>query len=774
MRKHLWALFPATLLMLLFAGSALAANDMEHLRVLDIKVSGNQYIEKETVLDRISIQKGDFLDRKAISKDVKQIFSSGFFSDVRVEGHRKADGVVLEYIVKEYPLIAKVDVTGNEEVTTKDLNMRLKLKPGQIYNPPNRKADINTIRKGYLKKGYYQVAVTINAEPAENGRVNVSIQIDEGAKTHIRRIRFIGNQEISDADLRSVIVSSEMSLATWVTDRDVFDRKRVAGDVQMIEQHYQNEGFLDARVESTSTSLSHDKQGFDISYSIHEGPRYTLGEIRLQGDMVPDQQTLEEKLVMESGDIYSLKELRETIENLQETVGDYGFAYATVTPLFKRDLDRNIVDITFDIEKGREVYVERIDIAGNETTNDEVLRRELRQDEGARYEASKVKRSKERLKRLAFVEDVRVALPKGSSDKKTKMRLDITEKKSGSISFGIGYSQVEKVFIQGKYNEKNVLGSGYQADLNGTFGAKTKDFQLALTDPYFFSQDVSASVMGYRRDSNTQQYTSYDSVTAGGSVNFGIPLTEYLRYQIGYSYDITNIKNIPANSSIVLLSQLGRQTTGSISQSISYDTRDSTLAPTRGTFDQFGFTYAGVGGQNHFRELFASASGFMSFGSEDDFVLAPRIEGRTIQAQSGYDVPLNRRYSIGGVGTVRGFDSYGISLRDPVTGEPLGGDRQITATMNLFFPVPGMKTSGFRGVIFADAGIVWGNVSATVGAKTINVTERFSMSKVRSSVGWGFEWMSPMGPLGFVWGFPIKTQPGDIKRQFEFSIGSSF
>ncbi|RMH61040.1 MAG: outer membrane protein assembly factor BamA, partial [Zetaproteobacteria bacterium] len=409
------------------------AEAWQELRISDIAISGNRYIEKETILDRIHLRKGMFFDRKAVSQDVKRIYRTGFFSDVRVEGHRRGNGVALEYRVKEYPLIAKVEISGNDEVTTKDLKLRLKLKPGQIFNPRNRQADINTIRKGYIKKGYYQVAVDISAKPAENGRVNVHIKIDEGVKTHIRRIRFIGNRAVDDATLRGRIASSEQSLATWITDRDIFDRKRVAADVQMIEQYYQNQGFLDARVESTSTRLSSDRQGFDISYSIHEGPRYTLGEIRLQGDLVPDRATLEREITLKQGDVYSLKALRETIMKLTETVGDEGYAYATVTPLFKRDLANRIVDITLDIDKGREVYVERIDIAGNASTNDYVIRRELRQDEGARYSATAVRRSKERLKRLPYIEDVRVAMPKGSSPHKAKMRVDVTEKKSGSV-----------------------------------------------------------------------------------------------------------------------------------------------------------------------------------------------------------------------------------------------------------------------------------------------------------------------------------------------------
>ena len=468
--------------------------------------------------------------------------------------------------------------------------------------------------------------------------------------------------------------------------------------------------------------------------------------------------------------------MQKTIQAISERVGDEGYAFATVTPLFHRDTDSRIVDITFDIEKGREVYVERIDVAGNEKTDDSVIRREMRQDEGARYSASKVRRSKERLHRLPYLDDVRVSLPKGSNSQMTRMRVEVDEKKSGSFTFGIGYSQLDKLFFKSKLQEKNLFGKGYQASVDGTFGARTKNYTLGFTDPYFLDNDISASVGFHNTQSNALQQVqrNYDTKSTGGNVDFGIPLTETISYSIGYQFDKTSLSNIPASASLLTKSQGGTHTTGELTTSIAYDTRDRVVAPRDGNIERLSLSYAGLGGKDHFYTANASSALYQPLDKEADFVLNPSVNFSMIKAQRGYAIPLYRRFSLGGIGSVRGFDSYGISVRDPATGEALGGDKMFTAGMNLFFPLPYMKTAGFRALVFFDAGTTWGNVSATVAGKTLNVTEPFSFAKIRASTGFGIEWESPIGPIGMVWAFPVKKQQGDIKRQFEFALGAQF
>lgn len=769
-RLQFWASGLAGLLML-FSGMAAHAETPAGegpVKVIAIDVSGNTHIEKGTILDRVYSRVGQPLDRREISRDVKRLYETGFFSDVHVVGHRSLDGVRLEYVVSEYPLIGDVSIEGNKEVAEKDLKFRLKLKPGLIYNPNSVRADINTIRKGYLKKGYYQVGVSIEEKPRKNGVVDLVIHISEGQVTRIKRIRFIGNKVFSDDELREVIASKQQDAMTWLTDRDVFDKKRLQADTQMLLQHYMNRGYLDVRAESTMVNLSEDKSSFDLTFALQEGIQYTVGKLELQGDIVPDKASLMAKMKLESGETFSLSDMQQSISDMTEVVGDEGYAFANITPLFKRDLDNHIVDITFDIEKGKEVYVEKIEVAGNVKTNDTVIRREIRQQEGARYSASQVRRSRERLTRIEYLKDVRVSLPKGSGSNLNKMRVEVEEKQSGSFSFGVGYSQLESVFLQAKVQEKNLLGKGYQGSLDGTIGTKSQNFTSSITDPYLFGEDISGTLSLYRHKANPLSQVTYQRNDIGGSVGFGIPLTEYLNYNIGYNFDRTTLKSVPANSSLLIRSQLGTQTTGEVYNSLSYDTRDQVISPTKGHRESIMFSYAGLGGKNHFWQASASTSSYFAFGTDSDFVFSPFASATMIRPLKGQPLPLTRRLSMGGIGTVRGFDSYGISLRDPATQEAVGGDKMFNAGINLFFPVPYMQTHGFRGVLFADSGTVWGSIPS------LGVTERFSFAKMRASVGFGIEWISPVGPIGITWGFPVRTQPGDVKRKFEFAMGTTF
>ena len=753
------------------AAAQAAVDTTTPVRILSIDVSGNHFVETETVLAKIQSRPGQPLNRKTISRDVRRLFDSGFFSDVRVVGHRSAEGVKLVFEVEEYPLIAGFDIVGNDEIRDKDLKLKLKLAPGRMFSPANQHADRSTIRRAYLKKGYYQVDVKIRSTPRDDGRVDVVLQVDEGQVTRIKRVRFIGNKAFSDETLRGKIVSRPTDLVTWFTDRDIFERKRLTADVQLLNQFYMDNGYLDIKVESMLIALSNDKSAFDLTFSVYEGPQYRVEKINLQGDLVPDRETLMELIELKEGEIYSLSDLRKSIEAISERVGDEGYAFANVTPLFKRDITTDTVSITFDIEKGREVYVERIEVAGNQKTEDVVLRREIRQAEGARYSASQVRRSKERLKRMPMFSDVRVSLPKGETPGRVNMKVDVEEKQTGSFSVGGGYSQLEKMFFTVKVKENNFLGKGFSTNVDATIGGQTQNYNASVTDPYFMGEDISASANLFKTQS-ALNVTSYRQDSVGTSLGLGIPLGEELRYNITYRWSKTNLTDIPVGSSLVLLAQAGKQTTSEVFQRLSWDTRDTLIASHSGHLEELSFSVAGLGGDNHFWEASASSKAYFSIG--EDYVLSPSIAGSYIRGYSGKDVPIYRRYSLGGIGSLRGFDSLGVTLRDPVTDDVIGGDKMLRASLDFMFPLPYMQQAGIRGTFFADAGIVWGDVSTTIGAASVNISAPFSASNVRVSLGLGIEWVSPIGPIALVWGFPVRTVAGDIEKRFEFALGRGF
>ncbi len=728
--------------------------------IVSIAVVGNKAVETGAILERMHTRIGEKINRKRISRDVRRLYATGFFKDIRVLGVVKADGRHLTVKVVENPVIASLKYVGLNEVAEKDLKKKMKLKVGHVFNAPELKKDITTIRKGYLKKGYYQVDVRPVRKVRKDGRINLTFKIDEGAVTRIKRIRFIGNKAFSDAELSNVIASKTGGISALFKDRDIFDRKRLDVDRQLLLQNYMNKGYLDAKVESTLLSLSPDKDWFYVTFSVLEGPKYQIASIKLQGDLVPDKETLRKLLELKAGDTYSLEKMRTSIEAITVRVGDDGYAFATVTPLFQRHPELKKVDVTLDIEKGAEVYVERIEISGNDQTEDNVIRREIRQMEGARFSSGKLEISKKRVKKLGYFEDVRVSMPRGSSPDKVDLKVKLDEKSTGSFRFGVGFSQLEKVFIRSTIQQNNLLGKGLATQLSGDLGTKTQNINASITDPYFIGENISSSLNIFKRQTRLQSLTSFKENSFGGGFSFGVPITEYLTYGIGYQYSETNLFGLPTTASFFLRSQEGRQTIGEFTQSLSLDTTDNYIAATSGSKLFVNFGIAGAGGVSRFITSLASARTYWEIA--DGVVFNPSIDIRYIRGYNARTVPIYRLYSLGGIGTVRGFDTVGITIRDPVTNEIIGGNKSATANMNLFFPLPYMQTSGIRGVTFVDIGDV------------ADFNQTLSFSKSRVSAGLGIEWISPIGPLGLTWAFVLRDQPGDIRKKFEFALGSRF
>lgn len=741
--------------------------------IQSIEFSGNKFVENGAIQAEMDSKVGALLNRKKLSNDIRRLYKTGYFSDIKAEGIHQDNGLTLRLIFVENPLIANYSIEGNDEVVTKDLKKRLKLKEGLVFSDSKLRIDLNIIRRLYMKDGFYQLEIKTKKERLSDGRMDVTIILSEGEKTNVRQIRFVGNSSFSDKDLQSQIRSQEPSLMSWFSDRDIVDSKAFGNDVQLLLQYYQDHGFLDVNVNSAQLSLTPSKEAFYLTFNLQEGPMYTVSSIVFNGDIEPDQATLEKALSIHSGEIYSLSMLRKSIQDLTEVVGNEGYAFATVTPLFQRDLAGKKVGITFDIRKGREVYIDRIEISGNQKTNDMVIRREMRLDESSRYSATGMRRSKERLNRSQLFEDVRVSMPSTANDDKVDINVKVEEERTGSLIAGAGFSQLEKVMLRLEVAEKNLFGEAYNGNVVADLGAKTQNVSASISDPYFLNKDIGASLRVNKTQTQLQAITQYKQDNIGGGINFSFPLSEYIRYNIGYGYQRTNLTDILSTSSLILQSQAGVQTTGEFAQSISWDSRDRVITTSSGFLHSLSVNVAGPGGQNRFIESSLNLAGY--FPLNDDFTLRTKIGGKVIAGFSGRDVPIFRRYSLGGIGSLRGYSYYGVTLRDPSSPlEPVGADRQVTASVDLFFPIPYMETSGFRGAVFVDAGTVWGGINTTVANVNLNVSEQFSTSKIRGSVGFGLEWSSPVGPITLSWTKAYRAQPDDLIRVFEFGLGTSF
>ena len=736
--------------------------------ILSLDVAGNRYVENEAIVAMLDTKVGDVLNRRTMSHDIQRLYASGNYEDLSFSGVRTSMGIKLTLQVKEHPFIQSYAVNGNDAVSSKDLKRRLVLKEGMIFSPGLLQKDINTLRRGYLKKGFYQVQITPEKTILDDGAMKLVLQVTEGKKTHVRQIRFVGNHDFADDALKREVSASTTDLFAWVLSKDIIDTQKFSNDGQRLSQFYQNRGYLDMRVESSQILLTPDKSSFYLSFSLYEGPIYTVSQVDVTGDLEPSKEKLVAAVKLKEGGVYSLNDLRETIQEMTVLVGDEGYAFATVTPLFKRNIEEHTVAITFDVEKGRKVYVERIEVVGNEKTDDMVIRREMRLDESEKYSATGMKLSKEKLARLQLFKDVSISMPRGSADDRVNAKVDVEENKTGSFTFGIGYSQIEKMLFRIKTSEKNLLGQGYGLNATADVGSRTQNFDVSLTDPYFLDRDMQATISVNKTQTKLNQIATatYTQNNVGGGLGLSFALSEHVSDAIRYSYSKTDITNLPANATLILLSQAGRQSTSEVSDILAYDSRDRAVNTTAGANHSITVGAATIGGSNRFTETSMSTQNF--FAVSEDLVLRGSTAASWIQGYAGKTVPIYRRYSLGGDNILHGFDFYGISMRDPATGEAVGGNKKISANLDLFFPLPYVKTDGFRGVLFMDSGTVWGNAIGNVP------TLKFSPAQIRMSAGLGMEWMSPVGPITFSWAKVLKKQPQDLLRSFDFALGSSF
>jgi len=588
------------------------------------------------------------LNRRTMSRDIQRLYATGTYQDLQFSGVRHANGVALTLHVKEQPFISHYTIEGNSAVSSKDLKHRLKLKNGMIFTPGLMRQDINTLRRGYLKKGFYKVDIQPEKTILADGTMSLTVHVLEGKKTHIRQIRFMGNHDFSDDTLIGEISARSTTLFTWMINKDIIDQKKFANDGQRLTQFYQNHGYLDMRVESSQLMLTPNKKDFYLNFTVHEGPIYTVQHLDVSGDLIPSKKALKAAIQLKEGEHYSLSDLRKSIQDMTVLVGDEGYAFATVTPLFKRDLEKHTVDITFDIEKGRKVYIERIEVVGNEKTDDVVIRREMRLDESEKFSATGMRLSKEKLGRLQLFKDVRISMPKGSANDRVNAKVNVTENKTGSFTVGFGYSQIEKMLFRIKTDQKNLFGRGYGANLTADVGSKTQNFNISLTDPYFLDQDIQASInLNKTQTTQNQLYTAtYRQNNVGGGFGLAFFLSEHVSDSVNYQYSRSNISNIPANATLILQSQAGRQTTSEVSDTLSYDNRDRATQTRSGSVYSAHLSAATVGGNNRFYEGSLSAQQYLPLS--EDVTLRGSAASSIISGYGGKAVPIYRRYSLGG------------------------------------------------------------------------------------------------------------------------------
>lgn len=755
---------------------AVSAHAIDNFVVKDIRVEGIQRTEAGTVFSYLPVKVGDTMDDEKASAAIKALFATGFFKDVRLE----QQGNVLIVVVEERPAISKVDIVGSKEFTKEQLTTGLKqagLTEGRIFDKSVLDRAVQEIKRLYFSKGKYAVQIETTVTPLERNRVSITFNIQDGAVAKIKQINIVGNKAFKEKQLLGLFSLQTPGFFSWYTKNDQYSKQKLAADLETLKSFYLNRGYLEFNVDSTQVSITPDKQNIYITVNISEGDKYTVSSVKLAGETIVPAAELEKLIAVKPGEVFSREKLTETAKKIGDRLGNDGYAFANVNAVPDVDKEKHQVAFTFYVDSGRRVYINRINVTGNTRTKDEVVRREFRQMEGAWYAADKIKRSRERVERLGYFDNVNVETPAvaGTTDQ-VDLDLGVTEKATGSIMVGAGFSSSEGLILSGSIAQNNLFGTGNQLSLQVNSGKINKVYSVSYTNPYFTPDGLSLGYDLYRRDINTTSLSSvatYQNSTKGVGVRLGIPLNEKDSINLGLAYerfDLTVDANSPTQYQ-AFVNQFG-SSNDTVRADLGWarDSRDSLTYPTEGMLQR---VYGEVGvppGSLEYYKLSYQQQWFKPLSK--NFTLMLNGEVGVANGYAGKPLPFFKNFYAGGVSSVRGFDTstLGPKLSDPVNGiVAAGGNKRIVGNAELLFPMPGLKDDkSVRMSVFADAGSTWGPDDY------LGRYSSFSFKDLRYSTGVALSWISPVGPLKFSLAKPLNPKPDDKTQVFQFTLGTVF
>jgi outer membrane protein insertion porin family len=743
----------ALTLLITFEGKAQHASTL----IQDIQIQGNQRIEKETILAQIDLMPGKGYSQEEIDQALKSLFSSGLFADARLE----IKGQTLIIHIKENPIVNQVVIEGNDKLSDDILKGELQLRPRQVYTLTRLRNDTQRIQDLYRLKGHFAAVVTPQIIKREQNRVDVVFEVKEGHATVVRKIFFIGNKKFSESKLESAIQTKETRWYRFFTSDDTFDSDRLSYDKELLRKFYLEHGYADFQIKSAVAELTPDREEFFITFTLEEGERYQLGDVKISSDFKGiDIKALEKKISFSSGAWYSNKDVENTINLLVDELGSLGYAFVDIQPQIKKNTDKHLLDITFVIQEGPKVYINRINIIGNDRTDDEVIRRELELYEGDAFNSNKMKHSEKRIKDLGFFKKVTLAKQPSDSPDKTDIKIEIEEDRTGELSFGGGFSTADGPLADIRFAEHNFRGKGQDLRAGVTYAKHRQEYSFGLTEPYFLGRELMAGFDVYRVTRTRYLDASYDQQVHGISLLTGYMLSENLSQLWNYTIQSDKVTNVKESASRFLRAQARNSVLSGIGHTLTYDRRDSKIDPTTGYTLSLNNEVAGLGGSIKYFKNQASGSHFYSFS--DDWILETSAR-YGIMVGLGKKTRIADRYILGG-DTLRGFSPGGVSPRDRTTKDALGGHQFYSGSLELTFPLGLPNEFGVKGAAFSDAGSVW--QSKEKGP------EVFDNKKPRASVGVGLRWKSPMGPLRIDIAKTIAKNKLDEKQVILFGFSS--
>ncbi|MEJ2697042.1 MAG: outer membrane protein assembly factor BamA, partial [Candidatus Sulfobium sp.] len=720
--------------------------------ITKIEVKGLKRIEEGAVKSKVSEKVGEPLSEEKISNDIKTIFRMGYFDDVKVEAEPFEGGVKLIYILREKPTIIKVDFQGNKEYDDSKLKEKITITPGSIADTVLIQDNAVRLSKFYEEEGYWLANVVPVIKKVSENDVTLTYQIDEGPKIKIRKITIQGNKHISSSKIKGVMKTSTWWLFSFITSSGYYKKDVMEKDVERIKNLYFDNGYIKAVVGEPGIKVNRKEKGMTIRIRVSEGDQYRVSSVDVSGNKAYSDKTIRSKITIQPGSVFDKSVLEKNIQAITNLYMDNGYALVSVTPDLVPDEKNKTVRVTLTVNEGDRYRIGRIEVSGNTKTRDKVIRREMRLDEGAIFDSSKIKRSYQRISNLNYFDTVDI-VPKPEYRKKVvDLDIKVKERPTGFLSIGGGYSSVDQFIATADLTQGNLFGRGQYLKLKGELGGRSSLYEITFRDPWFLDKPISLSTGIYK---TSREYIEYDKRAFGAYVSFGKNFSEYWNGTIGYNFERATIYNISEGASAIVLDQQGTNTTSSITPSIVRDSRDNYLDPSRGSRNALTLTFAGLGGSNKFVKGLLDSGWYFPWGSTTFMV-----RGRFGYAHGIFDkkLPLYERFYVGGIYTVRGLGFGDAGPKDPATGDAIGGTEELIFNTEYIFPI--LSEMKFKGVVFFDAG---------------NAYENFEhFGTLRYTTGAGIRWISPMGPIRVEWGYNLDKKPGESSSKIEFAFGSFF
>ncbi len=721
-------------------------------RVGKIDIKGNTRIDSGAILKHIQNRAGDQYNPALLREDLKNIYKMGYFDDVQISVDNTEAGKNIVFTVKEKEVIASVTFTGENNIEADKIKEVVTVTANTIMNPQEVMASAENIRKLYKEKGYYDTEVTTKLTYPDKDRVNILFEIKEGEKIYVKEIIIHGNNTFSNDEIEKILATSTKTMFSWFTDSGLLKRDILKQDASRIGAFYQNHGFIDALVGDPEV----EKKGewLYVTFNITEGDRYKVGTIDISGDLIEDKSSFLAMTTIGDEKYFNRQVLRDDVLKISDYYASKGYAFAEVDPQVSKNNEAKRVDLNIHIKKGDLVHINRIIIKGNTRTRDKVIRRALTVNENSIYDATALKKSTERLQRLDFFEDINITPEPTAEENLMDVIVGLKEKSTGTFSIGAGFSSADGLLFMSDITQHNFLGRGQSVSLQANVGGKYNYYNLSFTEPNLNDSKVS---FGFDLYNWNRDYDDYDKESVGVAIRLGYPLWEQWAVWGKWRYDDSTLSDVSDNASYYIRQSMDINITHSITLGLTRDTRNKKFNPSSGSINTISVEKAGtfMGGDSAFTKYEGSTSWYFPYRWDTVFHIRGAA-GYVTEDEEG-KLPVYEKFYLGGLNSMRGFENWSISPRDG--NDKIGGEKMAYANFEYIFPL--VKDIGLNGVVFYDIG------------NSVRDSENIT-DDLRSSVGFGFRWLSPMGPLRLEWGYNIDPKYDEDQSLWDFSIGGQF